>query len=129
VLAQVPVAAVNVGVTVRVSPGRTVVASVPKATVTAPLEWVVEVGTAPEWQSPQASGWDTPPVLFTCAWCAPTAAPAVAPEESFGGAAFTLASAPVTVTRAASPWQLVQVRVATSTLPSTWVAATTLEAV
>jgi hypothetical protein len=129
VLAQVPVARVKVGVTVRVSPGRTVVASVPKATVTVPLEWVVDVGTAPEWQSPQASGWDTAPVLFTWAWCAPTAGPTSEPLASAGGAAFTFGSALTTETRAASPWQLVQVRVARSTLPSTWVAATTLEAV
>jgi hypothetical protein len=128
VLAQVPVARAKVGVTVRVSPASTVFASAPKATLTVPLECAVEVGTAWSWQSPQASGWETPPVLFTCAWWAPTRAPVVAPEESLGGAALTLASAPATAARAASPWQLVQVRVTTSTLPSTWVAATTVEA-
>jgi hypothetical protein len=99
VLAQVPVPAVYAGVTVRVSPGRTVFASAPKKTSVVPFECGAAAGTAPEWQSLQGSGCERPPLLFTCAWCAPTAAPVVAPFVSVGGAASTWGSAPGTGAR------------------------------
>src|ERR671931_591596 len=95
-----------------------VVASVPKAICTVPLECdVVYVATAAPWHSAQATGLERLP--FTCTWCAPTPCAVVAllPFVSIGGAAFTLASAPATATRLALPWQLVQVSATTSSVP------------
>ena len=99
-------------------------ASVPKAISAVPFAWVVLVGTT--WHSVQAKEL---PAFRWRAW-APTAREetAVSPFEPLGGAAencgFSVVSA-----RAGSPWQEEQVRLATSTLPSTCVARLTVVAV
>src|SRR6266545_4500449 len=94
-----------------------VVATPENATVTTPSAWLVEVGTAPAWQSEHATGLEREP--FTCTWCTPTPCAVVTllPFVSTGGAAWKFASAPNTATRLASPWQLVQVMFCTSSTP------------
>ena len=99
-------------------------AMVPKVTSTTPLAWEVLEGTT--WHSAQERAL---PSLRWRAW-APTArvVVAVSPFEPLGGAAEKRGFSVVSV-RVESPWQEEQVRFATSTLPSTWVARLTVVAV
>src|SRR5690242_6348709 len=86
-------------------------ASAPNVTSTTPFVWLVLVGTT--WQSAHSSARRSAESA-RCCWWAPTARAevAVSPFVPRGGAgAFT--------TRAASPWQEVQERFATSTTPFT----------
>ena len=53
----------------------------------------------------------------------------VAPFVSTGGAAAWFRSAPATLTRAAEPWQEVQVRFTTSIVPFRWAVELTVVAV
>src|SRR5689334_21506043 len=89
-------------------------ASAPNVTSTMPFVWLVLVGTT--WHSQQAIA-ARHAESERCCWCAPTARDEVAgsPFVPVGGAGL-----------AGDPWQEVQVRFATSTVPFMWVARFTV---
>src|SRR5512137_2229001 len=114
-----------------------VVASAPKATVArappepTPVAWATSPAAGTVWHSLQASGVERQRVPVRWAAWAPTAAEveAVAPVVSAavalnpGAEAFDVAATAVWVR---SPWQSVQPVRLSVTVPSTWVAATTV---
>ena len=117
-----------------------VLASVPKATVArappvpAPVAWATSPVPGTVWHSLQASGVARQRVPVRWAAWAPTAAAvaAVAPVVSAAVALKPGAEAPEVAATAVwvrSPWQSVQPERLRLTVPSTWVAATTVVAV
>jgi len=104
------------------------VESVPQARSTLPFEWLVLAGTA--WHSVQAMAALRSLVFWRWARWAPTArvVVAVSPFVPTGGAAASCGFRVVTA-RPAVPWQEVQVRPFTSTVPFRWVALFTVVAV